>query len=75
MVKTPVEELYERGPVALSEVEEILLLNTDQSFEESAPLLVALAVGKLKVMVFPAPVMVKSVPAVEVAKSAVPEVV
>ena len=51
------------------------MLNTDQSFNESAPLAVADAVGRLKVMVAPEPVMVKSVPVVEVANSAVPVVV
>ena len=75
MEKTPVDELYARGAVAESEVLEILLLKTDQSLVESAPLEVAEAVGRLKVMVFPVPVTVKSVPEVEVAKSAVPAVV
>ena len=40
----------------------------DQSLEVSTPLFVALADGRLKVMVLPAPVTVKSEPTVEVAK-------
>ena len=75
LVITPVLETYEIPVPPESDVEEILLLNTDQSLDESAPLLVAEAVGRLKVMVAPEPVMVKSVPVVEVAKSAVPVVV
>ena len=75
LVMTPVPLAYEIPVPPERDVEEILLLNTDQSLDESAPLLVADAVGKLKVMVAPEPVMVKSVPVVEVAKSAVPAVV
>ena len=67
IAKAPVLELYDKGADALSEVEEILLLNSDQSFNERAPLAVADAVGRLKVMVLLAAVMVKSVPVVEVA--------
>ena len=75
VVKTPVEGLYVSGYVALKEVEEILLLKRDQSVVERRPRFVALAVGTLKVMVAPEPVIVKSVPVVLVAKSAVPVVV
>ncbi len=46
-----------------------------QSVEERRPRLVPEAVGRLKVMVAPEPVMLKSVPLVEVAKRAVPVVV
>ena len=75
MAKAPVLELYDKGADALRLVEETLLLKSDQSLDERAPLNVADAVGKLKVMVAPEPVMVKSVPVVEVANSAVPVVV
>ena len=75
VVNTPVVALYASGYVAEREVELILLLKVDQSLDESAPLFVAEAVGRLKVMVAPLPVMVKSVPVVEVASSAVPAVV
>ena len=49
------------------EVEEILLLKIVQSVDESLPLLVELANGRLKVWMFESDVMVKSVPAVPVA--------
>ena len=45
----------------------ILLLNVVQSAEDNAPLLVADALGKLKVCVLPAEVILKSVPVVPVA--------
>lgn len=45
-----------------------LELNVVQSEVESSPLFEALAVGRLKVIVEPEPVMVKSVPAVDEAK-------
>ena len=75
LVMTPVADEYVIPVPPERLVEEILLLKVVKSVDESAPLLVADAVGRLKVMVLPAPVMVKSVPAVEVAKSAVPAVV
>lgn len=49
-------------------VVETLLLKVVQSVEERSPLLADEAVGRLKVMVSPEPVMVKFVPVVEVAK-------
>ena len=67
MAKAPVLELYDKGAEALKLVEEILLLKLWKSVDESAPLFVAEAVGRLKVMVLLAAVMVKSVPVVEVA--------
>ena len=45
-----------------------------QSAAVSLPLVVADAVGRLKVSVSPTPVMVKSVPVLEVAKRTEPEV-
>ena len=60
-------ELYDKGAEALKLVEEILLLKVVKSVDERAPLAVAEAVGRLKVMVLLAAVMVKSVPVVEVA--------
>ena len=75
-MNAPVDELYASGVVALSEVEDILFWKVDQSLEVSTPLFVADAEGRLKVMVAPEPVMVKSEPVVEVAKvSAGPVVV
>ena len=71
-MNTPVEELYASGVVAESDVEDILLLKTDQSAVVSSPRFVAEADGKLNVIVFPAPVMVKSEPEVEVANVAAP---
>jgi hypothetical protein len=65
VVKTPVELLYASGYEALSDVEEILLLKSDQSVVESKPLFEAEAEGRLNVMTFPVAVTVKSVPVVE----------
>jgi hypothetical protein len=53
------------------EVEDTLLLKSDQSLVERKPRFADEAVGALKVMVFPLPVMVKSEPVVEVAKTMV----
>ena len=53
-------------------VEDILFWKVDQSLEVSTPLFVALADGRLNVMVAPEPVMVKSEPVVEVAKVTAP---
>ena len=50
------------------EVEEILLLKTVQSVDDSLPLAPVLANGRLNVWMFVSDVMVKSVPAVPVAK-------
>ena len=60
--------MYERGAEALREVEEILFWKTDQSAAVRRPRAEAEADGRLKVSVFPVPVMVKSVPAVEDAR-------
>jgi hypothetical protein len=60
--------LYASGAVAERDVEEILLLKVVQSVDERRPRADADAVGMLKVMVFAAAVMVKSVPVVEVAR-------
>ena len=49
-------------------------MKVDQSDDVRTPLFVALAEGRLKVMVWPEPVMVKSEPAVEVAKRTEPVV-
>ena len=59
--------------VAIDE-EESLVEKEDQSAEVRSPLLVAEEDGMLKVSVLPEPLMVKSVPVVEVASVAVPEV-
>ena len=48
--------------------EDILLLNIDQSVDDSLPLAVAEEKGRLNVWVSPLAVMVKSVPVVEVAR-------
>ena len=72
MLNAPVPLLYERGPVAESDVLEILLLKVLQSVLERRPRLVADDVGRLKVTMLPEAVMVKSEPAVEVAKVTVP---
>jgi hypothetical protein len=74
-VKAPVEELYASGNVAESEEDETLPAKVVQSADERSPLFAAEALGRLKVMVEPLPVMVKSVPLVEEAKIAVPLVV
>ena len=55
-----------------SEVELTLLLNVVQSVEVSNPRFTEEAVGRLKVMVFPEAVMVKSEPVVEEASVWVP---
>ena len=73
-VNTPVEELYARGYEAERDEDEILLLKTDQSVPERSPRTEAAALGRLKVIVFPAAVIVKSVPVVEDARSCVPPV-
>ena len=65
--------MYASGVVAESDVEEILLLKVVQSADESRPRAVFAAVGMLKVIVWPEPVIVKSLPVVEVAKSTEPE--
>ena len=67
-MNAPVEELYASGVVALKLVDDILLLNVDQSLEVRTPLFVADALGRLNVIVLPVPVTVKSEPFVEVAK-------
>jgi hypothetical protein len=72
MVKAPVEELYVRGAEALREVLEILFWKTLQSDEVRRPRAEAEALGRLKVSVFPAPVIVKSVPEVEEARVTAP---
>ena len=54
--------------VAESDDDEIFCENTVQSAEESNPRFDPDAVGRLNVMVSPEPVMVKSVPLVDVAK-------
>ena len=73
-MRIPVDELYEITDWPESEEDEILLLKTDQSFDVSAPLFSDEAEGTLKVKVFPAPVIVKSFPRVEVANRVEPEV-
>ena len=72
MVNAPVEELYASGVVALSDVDDILFWKVDQSLEVRTPRLVADALGRLNVIVLPAPVTVKSLPVVEVAKVTAP---
>jgi len=74
IVKAPVEELYARGAEAESDVEEILLLNMVKSLAASAPRTAVDAVGRLNVIVFEDAVIVKSLPAVEVARVCVPPV-
>ena len=71
---TPVELLYAIPVPALSEVEPSLPLKVDQSDDVRTPLFVALAEGRLNVMVWPDPVIVKSLPVVDVAKRTEPEV-
>ena len=53
--------------------DEILLLKPDQSVDVRTPRLVAEADGRLNAIVLPLPVIVKSVPVVEVAKSTEPD--
>jgi hypothetical protein len=72
VVKTPVDELYASGYVALSDVEEILLLKSDQSEVERRPRAEADAVGSANVKVPDELVIPKSVPEVEVAKVIAP---
>jgi len=62
----PEPELYVIGSVPERDEEDILLLNIDQSDEESLPLAVAEEKGRLNVWVSPLAVMVKSVPVVDV---------
>ena len=50
IVKAPVEELYASGADAESEVDEILLLNVDQSPEVKSPRFAADALGILKIV-------------------------
>ena len=71
-VMTPVDELYAIPAPPLSEVDEILLLNTDQSALVSAPRAAADALGRLKIVCWPELVIVKSVPVVLVAKVMAP---
>ena len=73
LVMTPVLELYEIPAPPESEEEEILLLKTLQSVLESSPRLSVEAVGRLKIVCWPALVMVKSVPLVLVAKVTAPD--
>ena len=68
------ERRDERSAEVAIEVEESLVEKEDQSAEVRSPLLVAEEDGMLKVSVLPEPLMVKSVPVVEVASVAVPEV-
>ena len=56
-----------------SEVDDILLLKFVKSAEVRRPRLVSEADGMLNAMVWPLPVMVKSLPVVDVAKSTEPE--
>ena len=72
IVKAPVEELYASGADAESDDEEILLLKVDQSVEVRTPRLVADALGRLKLIVLPVFVIVKSEPLVVVAKVSAP---
>jgi hypothetical protein len=65
---TPVAGVYEMTDAPEREVEETLLLKSVQSAEESLPVFAAEATGRLKVIVFPLAVTVKSVPVVEVAR-------
>ena len=71
-VMTPVEELYVMPDPAESEVLPNLLLKVFQSAEVSLPVFAPDAAGRLKVMVEPEPVMVKSEPTVEVANVTAP---
>ena len=75
LVITPVAELYAIPAPPESDEEEILLLKFVQSDEVSTPRLVALALGRLKVICEPLLVMVKSEPRVEVAKETAPVLV
>ena len=68
LVMIPVEELYEMPAPAESDVLPSLLLKTLQSVVVSRPRFADEADGRLKVIVAPEPVMVKSLPVVEVAK-------
>ena len=73
MLNKPVPELYDNGALAPRLDDETLLLNVLQSLLVSTPRFVAEALGRLKVIVLPAPVMVKSEPVVEVANNAAPD--
>jgi len=62
----PEPELYVIGSVPERDEEDILLLNIDQSVDDSLPLAVAEEKGRLNVWVSPDAVIVKSVPVVDV---------
>jgi len=62
----PEPELYVIGSVPERDEEDILLLNIDQSVDDSLPLAVPEEKGRLNVWVSPLAVMVKSVPVVDV---------
>ena len=71
-VKAPVDGEYASGKEAESEVEEILFWKVEKSVEESLPLALSEAKGRLKLIVCPEPVTSKSVPEVEVASITAP---
>jgi len=62
----PEPELYVSSADVSMDEEDILLLNIDQSDEDSLPLAVAEEKGRLNVWVSPLAVIVKSVPVVDV---------
>ncbi len=68
-VITPVEELYEMPAPVESDVEPSFPLKVFQSVEVRSPRLADDALGRLNVTVEPVPVMVKSLPVVEVANT------